>query len=240
LAAACSNDDWPRFADDSRLQTNVNVVFDPDVDFSQYETFAFRDDTEDGGAELAQLDPVTRRNVELANALAARELSDIGLIEVSDAEADLLAFSVGRTSSASGVRWSCVGGVWGGYWYWDFVYYDPCAWVEADYVELESTTLVVGLLDPERSEVVFAGFARGIGDGPGNPRREILAAIASIFDRYPARPIPSDRADAAAPGADAETPAVDAGALDVGARDAGLGDAGASDAAADAATASNP
>jgi hypothetical protein len=230
ITAACSNDDGLPFDADRRPQANVNVVFDPDVDFSQYRTFAFRDDTEGGGDALAELDPATRGDVELANALVARELRDIGLIDVSDAEADVLAFSVGRTRSATGVQWSCVGGLWGGYWYWDFVYYDPCAWVEADYVELESTTLVVGLLDPELSEVTFAGFARDIGGGPGSRRREILTAVASIFDQYPARPLPSESPDAGAPEVDAGTP--DAGASSP---DSGLsGDAGAGDAGADA------
>lgn len=214
LAPACSSDPWA-FDGEAPAPANINVVYDPGVDFSQYDTFALRDDADESADPLGGLDPVTRRDVELVGALVASELRDIGLIEVSAAEADVLAFSVARTSSAAGVRWSCVGGAWGGYWSWDY-YYDPCAWLDAESFVVDRTTWVVGLLDPERSEVAFAGFARGVGDRPGSRWREISGAISRIFDRYPARPAPRDGSDAGALDADAGAARANGGAADAG------------------------
>jgi hypothetical protein len=190
-----------------RPAANVNVVYDPSIDFSQYQTFAFRDDADADPDVLAALDPPSRRDLALVNRRVALELSDIGLTQVAADDADVLAFSLGRTSRATGVSWSCVGGVWGGYWYWG--YYDPCAWLEPVYFPLDHTTVVVGLLDAELAEVTFTGFARGIGSLPGSRSRQIASAVNRIFDSYPARP--GAAGDAGAPVLDAGAPALDAG-----------------------------
>lgn len=235
-ATACSDDEF-RFRGGAR-PSNVNVVFDPDVDFSQYRTFAVRDDGDAEASDPDDLDPATRRDLALVNALAAAELRDLGLIEVSEDEADLLAFSLGRTDTGRRVVWSCVGGAWGGYWYWGFYYYDPCAWVDADYVRVDRTTLVVGLIDPELSGVVFTGFIRDVGSRRGPRRRELARAVAEVFAQYPARPAGVDggdgepEPDAGAPDAsttpDGATP--DGGTLDAGSLDAGTLDPGTLDA----------
>jgi hypothetical protein len=225
-ALGCSSDDDWRFGGRGRSSPdNVNVVYDPDIDFSNYHTFAFRDDAD----VVGDLDPAARRDLARVDERIAIELSDLGLIEVAADEADLLAFSLGRIRSGTGVSWSCVGGVWGGYWVWDY-YYDPCVWLEPTYFELDQTSLMVGLLDPNLSEVTFAGFIRGLGAASGNRARRIAAAVDRIFARYPARPAVST-ADAGVPGVDsgapdgpAEVPVLDdAGAppFDAGGSDAG-------------------
>jgi hypothetical protein len=224
-ALGCSSDgDW-RFGEGSRSRAdNVNVVYDPDVDFSQYQTFAFRDDAEAEADRMGDLEPAARRELAFVNERIAIELSELGLTEVASEEADLLAFSLGRVRSGTGVSWSCVGGVWGGYWVWDYYYYDPCAWLEPVYFEVDRTTLMVGLLDPDLTEVAFAGFIRGLGATPRDRSRRIAAAVDRIFARYPARPA-APTADSGAPGADAGAPAIeDAGAPPT---DAGESDAGA-------------
>jgi hypothetical protein len=218
----CSRDDDWRFGGDFRSDAdNVNVVYDPDIDFSQYQTFAFRDEADPDAME--DLEPAARRDLGFVNDRIAIELSDLGLTEVAPDEADLLAFSLGRIRSGTGVSWSCIGGVWGGYWVWDFYYYDPCAWLEPVYFEVDQTSLIVGLFDRDRSEVAFAGFIRGLGAAPGNQSRRIAAAVDRVFARYPARPAAST-ADGGAPGGQPELPAIeDAGAppFDAGAADAG-------------------
>jgi hypothetical protein len=203
-ALGCSSDgDWPLGDGPRPNADNVNVVYDPDVDFSQYQTFAFRDDGE--ADVMGDLEPAARRELAFVNERIAIELRDLGLTEVAADEADLLAFSLGRVRSGTGVSWSCVGGVWGGYWVWDFYYYDPCVWLEPVYFEVERTTLMVGLLDPDLPEVAFAGFIRGLGAAPRDRSRRIAAAVDDIFARYPARPAAST-ADAGAPDVDSGTP----------------------------------
>jgi hypothetical protein len=222
-ALGCSSDgDWP-FGDGPRPNAdNVNVVYDPDVDFSQYQTFAFRDDADAEADVMGDLEPAARRELAFVNERIAIELRDLGLTEVAADEADLLAFSLGRVRSGTGVSWSCVGGVWGGYWVWDYYYYDPCAWLEPVYFEVDRTTLMVGLLDPGLSEVAFAGFIRGLGTAPRDRSRRIAAAVDRIFARYPARPAASP-ADGGVPGADAGAPdeQTDPSAIDAGGSDAG-------------------
>jgi hypothetical protein len=177
------------------------------------------------------LEPAARRDLALVNRRVAIELSALGLIQVSPDEADLLAFSLARTRSGTGIIWSCVGGAWGGYWVWDYAYhYDPCIWLEPVYVEVERTGVIVGLFDPLLSEVTFAGIIRGLGDGSRS--RQIARAVDRIFTQYPARPTAPDGASAGTDGgspdldggvleSDAAPLPIDAGPLDAGALDAG-------------------
>lgn len=238
----CTDDgDW-RFGHRPRARgDNVKVVYDRDIDFSRYRTFAFRSADESSEGELDELEPARRRDLELVDERTAIELRELGLTQVAPEDADLLAFSLGRTRSATGVTWSCVGGVWGGY-FWDY-YYDPCAWLEPVYIDVDRTTLMLGLTDPELSEVIFTGFIRNVGAGRRSRARQIAAAVDRIFARYPARPGTSP--DAGVPGVDAGVPELDAGPpsldagtprLDGGASDAGAVsvDAGAGDAGPDA------
>jgi hypothetical protein len=173
----------------SSNRVEVNVVYDPRIDFSSYRSFAFRSDAEADGVLLSDLEAELRRDLAQVNALLEAELRDIGLEQVAADDAELLAFSLARTNGARYLTWTCVAGGWGGYWYWDY-YYDPCAWLEPVYVDVDSTTLMVGLLDPEREQVVFAGFVRGIGRGagPDSRDRDIASGVARVLARYPARP----------------------------------------------------
>lgn len=51
---------------------------------------------------------------------------------------------------------------------------------------------MIGLLDPEREQVVFAGFVRGInrGSGPDNRDRDIASGVARVLAHYPGSPAP--------------------------------------------------
>jgi hypothetical protein len=247
--SGCSDDEDWRFGHPPRPRGgDVNVVYDRDIDFSGYRTFAFQSDEDASAERLDGLDPAVRRALQIIDERTAIELRELGLTEVAPEEADVLAFSLGRTRSETGVTWSCVGGVWGGYF--GAYYYDPCAWLEPVYVDVDRTTLMVGLTDRQLSEVVFAGFIRNVGTGRRSRARQIAAAVDRIFARYPARPSTSlpdgglPDVDAGVPGPDAGSPTSDAGppdidgglpAADAGAADAGAVDAGAVDAGADAA-----
>lgn len=231
--SGCSSDDeWP-IEGAPRNTAHVNVVYDPSVDFSRYRSFAFESDEDPDAQRLEGLGPRARRDLQLVNERIALELADLGLVEVSAEEADLIAFSLGRTRSGASVTWSCVGAMWGGYWYWDY-YYDPCAWLEPSYAGIDRTTLMVGLLAAASSEVTFAGFIRGIEDAPGGRSRQLVRAVERVFAQYPARPAPA--ADGSASGG-AGTRDAGAGAAegygqagDAGAYDAGLFDAAVVDA----------
>lgn len=187
-ALACG----PSGRSDERLYRNrveANVVYDTRIDFSSYRSFALRSDADQ--ELLSELGPTLQHDLQQVNALVQAELRDIGLEQVAEEDAELLAFSLARTSGARQLTWSCVAGAWGGYWYWDY-YYDPCAWLEPVYVDVDSTTLMIGLLDPEREQVVFAGFVRGVdrGTGPDSRDRDIASGVARVLARYPGRPAP--------------------------------------------------
>ena len=185
--ACCPSGCSDERADPGRV--DVNVVYDTRIDFSSYRSFALRSDAD--RALLSELHPRLQRDLAQVNALVEAELRDIGLENVAGDDAELLAFSLARTSGTQQLTWSCVAGAWGGYWYWDY-YYDPCAWLEPIYVDVDSATLMIGLLDPEREQVVFAGFMRGVdrGTGPDSRDRDIASGVARVFARYPGRPAP--------------------------------------------------
>jgi hypothetical protein len=237
-ALGCSEDEdhW-RFGYRPRWWggAGVTVVYDRDIDFSQYRTFTLQRGSEADAGALAGVEPGRRRDLELLDARTVVELRELGLSEVAAEEADLVAFGLRRTRSSTGVSWSCVDGTWTGYYQESPG--DPCAWLDPANVDVERARLMVGLQDPERSEVVFAGFIRDVSDSRRRRSRQIVAAVDRIFDRYPARPGTSAPdgglldAGAGAPDLDAGSPQADAGlsTVDDGVPDASIGDAAAPD-----------
>ena len=203
LAALASG--VPGCSDEPRYgpELQVNVVYDPSVDFSEYRSFAFRANLEADDELLNTLRPELQRDLWQANALLAADLLDLGLSQVDADDADVLAFSLARTSGTRYIEWRCVAGAWGGYWYWWGYSYDPCAWLEPVYADVDTTTLMLGLLDPARERVVFAGFVSGVdqGAGPDSRDRDIASGVARVMARYPGRP---SRADARAPDGEAD------------------------------------
>ncbi len=169
---ACNDDD-----------DDVVVREDPDVDFDDYKTFAISEQTDD------TLPSDVATNLSSANSEIIEQLEAKGLRYVDiDDDPDLIAFSVASTDEVTDVSWDCVPGYWYGYWSFS---YDPCEFVSPYYDEYTVGTLVVGLADPERDEVVFAGVAQSVLDGT-DPEDDIEQAVDDIFDKYPGRVVSPD------------------------------------------------
>lgn len=137
---------------------------------------------------LAGVPAPRRTNLDFVNSEAAGELRDLGLTQVQpDQNPELLLFSLATSDVATALRWDCVAGqYWGGYfvgWTWD-----PCAWQERDLEWVNVDTLITGLADPQRNDVVFAGYIGGIEEPSVEPQDVIDEAVSEVYDDYPARP----------------------------------------------------
>lgn len=179
----CNDDDGPT----DYVYTRV----EPNVDFSQFHTFRVTDshdadDFADAGVDPENIPEDVRINIDSANDQARIELETLGLTEAGeDEDADLVVFSLARTSEETGVVWTCVPGYewWGWYWYWD-----PCAWLAPLYVDYTVGSLIVGLAAPNEEEVVFGGLLQGVADGSGDPEDRIRDGVHVMFRDYPETP----------------------------------------------------
>ena len=53
------------------------------------------------------------------------------------------------------------------------------------YTEYTSGTVVLGLVDPNESELVFSGLIQGVGDDPADLAARIDDDVEEVFDAYP-------------------------------------------------------
>lgn len=217
--------------------TQVDVLADDTAYSKHYETYAFRDVADLPDGALSGLSEGQQKDLAEVKDATEANLDDLGLRKVDESDADLLAFTLTRTAGEPVVDWTCVPGPWSGYWY--FGAYTPCGWLKSDEVSTDSATIIVGLVDAERKEVVFVGFVRGLDTRASDRKMAIDEGIARVFDAYPDQAagdagIGADDAGADAAAAGAGDAGVDAGDAGTDAGDAAAGDAEASDGGEDA------
>jgi hypothetical protein len=156
----------------------------PNATFADYQTFAFVGPSDVTSTTLPAIPDQVAVNLDVANQAMREELTALGLIEVGPTDnPDLRAFSLSATEDQAAVYWTCVDGYWYGYWAWSF---DPCSWIEPVYTEYTEGAILVGLVDPNMSEVVFGGLIQGIAYGDsGDMEERIDDDMEEVFDAYP-------------------------------------------------------
>ena len=179
--------------DDDDPNDEVVVRIEPGVDFTEFETFAIKNDLTDDELEDAGIDPdkipgEVKLNIGYANDQAREELLERGLTEVDDDEdPDLVVVSLGSTQDEDAIYWECVPGYWWGYW--GYVW-DNCAWLEPIYVSYTVGTMALALADPAEEEVVFGGLLQGVADGSNDAEDRIRDGVSEMFEQYPVEPSP--------------------------------------------------
>lgn len=171
---------------------SITVRSNPDVDFTQFETFSVV--TEDL-VEPPDLDEDQMVFNDMVNDLIveAMQAEPVCLTFIppgavtEENQPDLWAANgLGRTTEG-GYYYECCGGYWWGYWGW---YWDPCAYWCPEYVEYDVGNLLIPVgRAPEASGAdpvaVFAGLAQSIeGTGP-DVETKVRDAVQEIFERWP-------------------------------------------------------
>jgi hypothetical protein len=175
LLGGCDDDDTDDVIDTSSSST---------ADFTQYRTYAFTT-LGDMGPGIVQNIP-TDVSTDLAAVTDAMrdELNSLGLTEVdASASPDLRAVNLASTSNEEGVYWTCIDSYWYGYWYWSWA---PCEWITPVYTEYTEGSILIGLVDPDANELVFAGLIQGVLDGSEDDVEErIDEDVEEVFEQYP-------------------------------------------------------
>jgi hypothetical protein len=176
LATACNDDPEP-------VEDYVSSWASSTADFSEYETYRFAT-AEDAPPGAMKPPEDVQAQLMLVNDAMRAELNARGMREVTgDTKPDVFAFNVAATMDEEAVYWDCVEGWWWwGYYYWSW---DPCAYLVPVPVEYEVGTVILGLSDVERKEVVFGGVIQGLVDNRGDLDQRVKDAVSEVFDDYP-------------------------------------------------------
>jgi hypothetical protein len=173
---ACSDDD---------PEDVVTTRSSPSADFTSYQTFRFTTEEDmPAGVRGVDLPSDVAANLQMVNEAMRQELLEEGLREVAPGETpDVFAFSLASTDEEAALYWGCVDGYW--YGYWSFAW-DPCAWLQPVYAEYETGTIVVGLADPARQEIVYGSVIEGLVTGDEDDMESRLEDdMSEAFDDYP-------------------------------------------------------
>ncbi len=178
---------------DDTVQTSQLIVrANPDVDFSQFETFTvvtaeLAPDAPQPGEDEKFFDDLVNELIMEAMTSEPVCLTFIPPDEVTEEnQPDLYAANGLARSEDEGVIWECVGGWWWGYWGW---FWDSCLWLSPVPVEWEVGSLLVPVGPPpsedEEAKPVFTGLAESIvGTGP-DVETQVTAAVQAIFQQWP-------------------------------------------------------
>lgn len=178
LAIGCSDDG----EDDDVVRTRSSAT----ADFTEYRTYAVATAEDVDEERRPNIPDTVATNLEIVSDAMREELNALGLREVGeDEDPDLYAFNLAATREITTLSWECVDSYWYGYWTWTW---DPCPWLEPVYDEDRQGAIVLGLLDPERQDVVFGGVIEGIGEGPVDQdelKERIEDDVDEVFEDYP-------------------------------------------------------
>jgi hypothetical protein len=161
----------------------IDTSASPTADFTQFRTYAFTN-VNDMTPDLAHNIPSTvSADLAVVTDATRQELSELGLTEVDpSASPDLRAFNLASTNNEEGVYWTCIDSYWYGYWYWSWA---PCEWITPVYTEYTEGSILLGLVDPDANELVFAGLIQGVIDGSDDIEDRIREDVDEVFDDYP-------------------------------------------------------
>ncbi|MGB8224880.1 MAG: DUF4136 domain-containing protein [Polyangiales bacterium] len=172
----------------------INVEFDEDADFSQFETFTVLTpelvpDAEELGVDAKLFNEAV--NTLIIDAMTAPPvcLTFIPPERVTDSnQPDLFAGNGLSRTTDQGTVWRCVGGWWWGTWGW---FWDPCLWRTPVTVEFDvgSLYLPVGPRPAagEDAKPIFNGTARKLLDTGTSIDDKVRTAVREIFQRWPER-----------------------------------------------------
>jgi hypothetical protein len=173
--------------DEDRPDDYVNTWASSNGDFKNYKTFAFWGPEDyPMSMDVPEIPEDVKKDLTIVNDATRTELTMLGLTEVkADENPDVFAFSLASTEDENAIYWECVPGNWWGYWGW---YWDSCAWLQPIYVDYSVGTVIVGLNDPKKEQVVFGGLIQGIVYGDDSAQERIDDGVAKVFDEYPVTP----------------------------------------------------
>jgi len=143
------------------------------VDFTGFASFAFVE------AEDEEVpDDVTLNVTRTRNAIRT-EFELLGIVETEDADLDVIVLTETQTSSS--LELDCVPGI---YWYGNTGGYNSCALIELEMHNVTVGTIMIGIGDAARDEIVFNALMQGIANGVDVEHR-INDAVQEVFDEYP-------------------------------------------------------
>lgn len=175
LAPACTE-----LQDDPSQPGSTDEVFTEwvhSVDFTAFMSFTFVEPDDEDAPESVTLN-VTRTR----NAIRAQyELLGVVEAEVPE-EADVEVIILTETQTASSLELDCVPGI---YWYGSTGGYNSCALIEVEQHNVTVGTIMIGIGDAARDEIVFNALMQGIANGVDTEDR-IDDAVEEVFDDYPA------------------------------------------------------
>jgi hypothetical protein len=151
----------------------VFVEWDHSADFTAFASFAFIEPTED------EPEVVTLNVTRVRNAVRA-EYELLGLVEAENADVDVVILT--ETETSSNLELDCVPAI---YWSGNTGGYNSCALLELEKHDVTVGTILLGIGDAARGEIVFNGMMQGIANGQDTEHR-INDAVGEVFDEYPA------------------------------------------------------
>lgn len=185
---------WIAGCNDNTVQTGtVEVNYDENVDFSQFQTFSVV--TKDL-VDLPELDPEQEAFNDMVNDLIVQAMQAepvcmtfIPPEQVTDQDQpDLWAANGLGRSTEGGYYYECCGGWWWGYWGW---YWDPCAYWCPSYVEYDVGTLLIPVgrkpMEGQEAVALFAGLAQSILDTGPDVQTKVRQAVQDIFAKWPVK-----------------------------------------------------
>jgi hypothetical protein len=185
---------WIAGCNDDTVQTGtVEVNYDENVDFSQFQTFSVV--TKDL-VDLPELDPEQEAFNDMVNDLIVQAMQAepvcmtfIPPEQVTDQyQPDLWAANGLGRSTEGGYYYECCGGWWWGYWGW---YWDPCAYWCPSYVEYDVGTLLIPVgrkpMEGQEAVALFAGLAQSILNTGPDVQTKVRQAVQDIFAKWPVK-----------------------------------------------------
>lgn len=167
----CSDDDSPT--------GEVDVEWDQQADFTQFQTFGIVTSAQTGIDGLPNAPEEIVAFNDYVNQQIRLQLQNLGLTE--SATPDVWVGNLAWLTEQSSIIYECVPGDWWGYWGW---YWDYCDWVYPTIVDYEVGSLLITVGEAATQNPVFIGLARGI-EPSVDTRNRVDTAVADIFSQWP-------------------------------------------------------
>ena len=146
------------------------------VDFTAFMSFAFVESEDEEAPDTVTLNVTRTRNA------IRTEYEMLGLVEAPAEDADVEIMILTETQTSSTLELDCVPGI---FWYGSTGGYNSCALIELEQHDVTVGTIMIGIGDATRDEIVFNALMQGIANGQDIEHR-INDAVGEVFDDYPA------------------------------------------------------